>query len=85
MDHFLKSLEIQQRSSGNPHSDQSLSVTLHNIGECLMKINKPTEAMNHFQKLLEIQKQLSGYPQNDQNLSVTLHNGQMLDGNEQAD
>ena len=54
MDHFQNSLEIKQRLSGDLQNDRNLSVTLHNIGECLMEMDKPTEAMDHFQKSLEI-------------------------------
>ena len=54
--YFQRSLEIQQRLSGNPFNNKSLSITLHYMGECLMKMNKSMEAMDHFQKSLEIKQ-----------------------------
>ena len=53
MDHFQKSLEIQQQLSGDPQKDRSLLVTLHCIGCCLMEMDKPNKAMDHFKNHLK--------------------------------
>ena len=62
LDYFQKSLEIDERLSGDPINDRNLSIILHSIGECLMKMNKSTEAMDNFQKSLEIKQRLSERP-----------------------
>ena len=62
MDYFLKSLEIDERLSGDPQNDRRYSVTLHNIGKCLTKMDKPTKAMDHFLKYLKIAERLSSDP-----------------------
>ena len=73
IDHFQKSLRIDERLSDDPQRKRKLSITLQSIGECLMKMDKPTEAMDYFQKSLEIDERLSDDPQRDESLSITLH------------
>ena len=48
MDYFQKSIESKQPLSSDPENDRRLSVTLHSIGECLIKFDKPNEAMDYF-------------------------------------
>ena len=49
MDYFQRSLDIKQRILLDPQNNRSLSITLHSIGECYMKMYKLNEAMNYFQ------------------------------------
>ena len=60
-------MEIIYCTTKNVHLTKTIS-----IGKCLMKMNKPTKAIDHFQKSLEIQQRLSSDSQNNRNLSVTL-------------
>ena len=71
MDYFQRSLDIKQRISLDPQNDRSLSITLHGISECYMKMYKLNEAMDYFQRSLDIKQRISLDSQNDRSLSIT--------------
>ena len=50
------SLIIKKKISSDIGRDDEVALTLNNMGNCLLKLNKPVQSLNSFQKALKIQK-----------------------------
>ena len=47
--------------------------TMHEIGRCLLKMNKLTEAQEYLEKALQIEKQISLDVDKDESVTHTMH------------
>ena len=54
MEYLEKALGIKKQISLDVDKDGSVAITMHEIGRCLLNINKHTEAMEYLEKALRI-------------------------------
>ena len=72
--YLKRSLEIQQKISGNFRKNGKVANILNNIGSCLMDMQQYNDALIHLKQSLEIYKNVSLDLRNDGNEADTLHN-----------
>ena len=80
-----QSAENQRTSNTDADIDTSLANTLHEIGRCLLEMNRATEALEYYNRALKIKEQATLNADIDTSLANTLHEiGQclLLIGNE---
>ena len=58
LDYLKRSLAIDKQISLGVDSDPSISVTLLDIGRCLMQMNQLTEALNYLKRSLAIYERI---------------------------
>ena len=68
-----KALEIEQRSTNDLATDNNVATTLHVIGQCLIQMNKLTDAKEYLENALEIKQRSSNDLATDNNVATTLH------------
>ena len=54
-------------------TNKSFALTLHEIGRCLLNMNKHDEALEYLQRAMKIQEQVSLDLTTDESLATTLH------------
>ena len=66
-----RSLQIKQRISSYVDSDRDVSITLHDLGRCLMEMNKLDEAKQYLDKSLQIKQRISSDVDSDRRVLFT--------------
>ena len=73
-DEVMKQFENAKKSNKKSKNfNKSLALTMHNIGHCLLKMNKHDEALEYLQQAMKIQEQVSLNLNTDENFARTLH------------
>ena len=66
-------MQISERISFDVDSDRDVSITLHQLGRCLMEMNKLDEAKQCLDRSLQIKQRISSDVDSDRQVSNTLH------------
>ena len=66
-------MKIIEQVSLDLNTNESFAITLHNIGSCLLNMNKHDEALKYLQRAMKIKKQVSLDLNTDKSFASTLH------------
>ena len=69
----IKSLKIQKQISLDVDKDESVAITMHLIGTCLLHMNELVEAKEYLENALQIDKQISLDVDKDESVANTMH------------
>ena len=73
LEYLQRAMKIKEQVSLDLNTDKSFAITLHEIGRCLLGINKHNEALEYLQRAMKIQEQVSLDLNTDKSFAITLH------------
>ena len=71
-------MKIKEQVSLDLNTNKSFAITLHEIGRCLLNMNKHDKALEYLQRAMKIKEQVSLNLNTHKSFAITLHETRTL-------